>query len=575
VVLLLAIAGFATWKFLPDRTPPKLVDYDKEHTVFSPDDTHVIVRFSKPIDPASIKTDAKSPSFLFANDAAKVVGTAASDAKNPNVVVLTTSRLTDGDAYTLAVRDLADRAGNKLPVTPPLDFKFFDIIAPGLSVFPDGEYKGKPMISAGENKNQLKLVFTKPLNPDSVVRGGNYAVTSVDGTAIHINSGKIDPDDKDGQTVILDAAKEFADGLSYRLESVSGVKDTAKQPNFAVLPDKGVMFDFKDVLPPRFRGSPAASAGRLEVTVTFTKAVDKATAEDVANYTATAPDNTALAFVPGAARLNAQGNILTLHLVPAKLGAGRYHLAAKNIRDRNNNLVPKPLEDSFEFSDAGDHSPLTVAAVGKVTGNQLKVDFSRVLDPSDANDRTKFQVTDDQQRPIAGLTVTQAQRVPDNPTQVLLTFSKDPGAGSQLLVSAVGVTDILGNKQDQPVKIPKPLVVAGVSVATEQVLGWIGRPALKGNTVTLTIKEEVAKASGQNTGNYEFTPATVQVARVSGFRVETDAKSGAHRTIITLQLQAPLLSAAGVKLAVHDLEAEGLEFLGAQNLDPAELVMAP
>jgi hypothetical protein len=575
-VLLLAAIGFVAWKLRPDHNPPKLVDFDKEHTVSTPDDTHVIVRFSKPIDPASIKTDAKTPSFLFANETAKVVGAAAADAKDPNVVVLTTSRLVDGDAYTLAVRDLADHSGNKLPLTtPPLEFKFFDAIAPGLNVFSEGEYKGKPMISAGENKNQLKLVFTKPLNPDSVARGGNYAVTAVDGTPIHINSGKIDPDDKDGQTVILDAAKEFADGLSYRLESISGVKDNARQPNFAILPDKGVLFDFKDVLPPRFKGGPAASAGRLEVTVTFTKPVDKASAEDVANYTATAPDKSTLAFVPGAAHLNDQGNILTLHLVPAKLGAGRYHLAASNIRDKNNNLIPRPLEDSFEFSDAGDHSPLTLTPVGKVVGNQLKVDFSRVLDPADANDRTKFHVADEQQRPIAGLTVTQAQRVTDNPTQVLLTFSKDPGAGTQFVISAVGVTDILGNKQDEPVKIAKPIIVAGVSAPTEQVLGWIGRPTLKGNVVTLTIKEEVAKATAQNLGNYEFTPATVQAARVSGFRIETDAKSGAHRTIVTLELQAPLLSPAGVKLAVHDLEAEGLEFLGAQNLDPAELVTAP
>ena len=40
-------------------------------------------------------------------------------------------------------------------------------------------------------------------------------------------------------------------------------------------------------------------------------------------------------------------------------------------------------------------------------------------------------------------------------------------------------------------------------------------------------------------------------------------------------LRAPLLSPAGVKLAVHDLEAEGLAFLGPQNLDPIELVAAP
>jgi hypothetical protein len=58
-------------------------------------------------------------------------------------------------------------------------------------------------------------------------------------------------------------------------------------------------------------------------------------------------------------------------------------------------------------------------------------------------------------------------------------------------------------------------------------------------------------------------------------KVETDAKSGTRRTIIDLQLRAPLKSPAGVKLAVHDLEAEGLGFLGPQNLEAVELTTSP
>ena len=106
-------------------------------------------------------------------------------------------------------------------------------------------------------------------------------------------------------------------------------------------------------------------------------------------------------------------------------------------------------------------------------------------------------------------------------------------------------------------------------------LAWLGRPELKSNTVTLTIKEEVARRTAENLVNYEFTPDTIQATHVKEVRVETDAKSGTRRTIITLVLRAPLLSPAGVKLAVHDLEAEGLAFLGSQNLDPIELVAAP
>ena len=106
-------------------------------------------------------------------------------------------------------------------------------------------------------------------------------------------------------------------------------------------------------------------------------------------------------------------------------------------------------------------------------------------------------------------------------------------------------------------------------------LAWIGHPAVKGNTVTLTIKEEVARRTAENLLNYEFTPDTVQADSLREFRVETDPLSGTRRTIITLVLRAPLLSPEGVKLAVHNLEAAGLAFLGPQNLDPVTLAAAP
>jgi hypothetical protein len=67
----------------------------------------------------------------------------------------------------------------------------------------------------------------------------------------------------------------------------------------------------------------------------------------------------------------------------------------------------------------------------------------------------------------------------------------------------------------------------------------------------------------------------VQVTQVKYLRVETDSKSGIRKTVIQLILRAPLLSPTGVKLAVHDLEAEGLSFLGPQNLDAVDLVAGP
>ena len=565
-IFVLAIGGLLVARAVIDRTPPKLINFDKNQNVGLPGDTQVIVRFSKAIDPASVKTDAKEASFRFGDDKAMVQGQPEVDAKNPATVKITTSKLVDGERYELVVRGLADMAGNKLPATAPITFDFFDTAPPVLT-----------KVSGGPNKNQVTLIFSKTLKPETVTPVSHYSVTTSDGADIRIRQASLDPTDKDGTRIILEAEKDFSDGLPYRIASISGVKDTKKQGNFVELPPKGFDFEFADIMPPQIL-SVAGSAGRLEITLTFSKPVNKdaGIAENVSNYTVTAPDKSHLALVPGSARFNEQGNVLTLRFADSdRLAAGRYQIAAKNVRDAKGNVIDEtPVQ--FEFSDMGDRSPLTITAAGKVIGNQLKIEFNRVLQRADANDRTRFQLYDDRQRPLRDLTIAQAQRVPENPTQVLLTFSKDPSPGTLVVVSAADVTDIFGTKQEQPVRLARPVAVVGVPMATSaQVLEWIGRPMLKDNTVTLTIKEEVARPTAMNLANYDFGPDPVQVDRVSNVRVETNPKSGTRHTIITLVLRSPLLSPAGVKLAVHDLEAEGLSFLGPQNLEAIELAAAP
>jgi hypothetical protein len=564
-VLVLAIGGLFVARAVIDRTPPKLINFDKNQNVGLPGDTQVIVRFSKAIDPASIKTDAKEASFRFGDNKATVQGQPEVDPKNPATVKITTSKLVDGERYELVVRGLADKAGNKLPATAPITFDFFDTAPPVLT-----------KVSGGPNKNQVTLIFSKTLKPETVTPVSHYSVTTSDGAEIRIRQASLDPTDKEGTRIILEAEKDFSDGLPYRIASISGVKDTKKQGNFVELPPKGFDFEYADIMPPQIL-SVAGSAGRLEITLTFSKPVNKdaGIAENVSNYTVTAPDKSPLSLVPGSARFNEQGNVLKLRFAdPGLLAPGRYQIAAKNIRDAKGNVIDEtPVQ--FEFSDMDDRTPLAMTA-GKVVGNLLRVEFSRVLQRADANDRTKFELYDDRQRPLRDLAIEQAQRVPESPTQVLLTFSKDPPHGSLIVVWAVGVTDIFGQKAEQPVRLARPVAVVGVPMATSaQVLEWIGRPMHKNNTVTLTIKEEVARTTAMNLANYDFAPDTVQVDRVSNVRVETNPKSGTRRTIITLVLRSPLLSPAGVKLAVHDFEAEGLSFLGPQNLDAIELAAAP
>lgn len=570
VAVAVALGGLAAWKFLPDRTPPAVVKYDQKANleVGLPSDTRVLVRFSEEIAAGSVKAGTADDSFRFGDDKATIEGTPAADPKDPTVIVLKTSKLIDGEKYQLAIRNLTDKAGNPLAATPPLDFAYFDTVPPKLV-----------KVSGGPNKNNLTLVFSKALKPESVTAPNNYQVTTQDGSPLRVRVAGFDPNDKTGTIVVLETDKEFSDGLPYRIAAIAGVKDTARQGNFVDFPAKGLDFEYKDIMPPRIVEA-AGSAGRLEVTLTFTKPVGKEKsgrelADNIANYTLQSPDGTPLNFVPGSAVFNEAGNVLKLRFdEPARLAPGKYTVAARNIRDAKGNAIDEtPV--TFEFFDMGDRSPLTATAVGKPRGNQLKVEFSRVLRRADAADRSKFELTDDQGRPLRSLSIAQVARVPDSPTQVLITFNRDPAPGSIIQVVATGVTDIFGNKADQPVRLARAVSVSGVSTGTEQVLAWIGRPMVKGNRITLVIKEAVTDSTARNLDNYEFSSDAVHVQKVDSVKAETDAKSGTRRTVIELVLRSPLLAPAGIKLSVHDLEADGLAFLGPQNLDPIELASAP
>jgi hypothetical protein len=562
-VLVLLIGGLATRQILRDRIPPKVVESaDYPATL---DANTVVVRFSKALSAASVQAKPAGPGatapFIFGNNEA-TVESAALDSHDPSKVVLKTSTLVDGKSYRLTIDGVVDRSGHKLAAATSVEFKYLDTVAPAID-----------LVSAGENANNLVLIFSKPVAEASAARGSNYTILTLEsggeGAPQKIAAGHLDPEDKNGRTVILEATKDFVGNQPYRLDSIAGVTDTSVSKNPVALPAKGLEFTYRDLLPPRIKGV-SASGRKLELTVEFSKPVDPVAAVDVTNYAASAPDKTALHFVSGAAKLDDSGRLLTLRIEPVRLFAGRGRLTATNIADRAGNKPAKPLESAFEFADAIDHSPLTITDHDR-RGAQVTLTFNRALDPVELADRSKYRILDSSQGPT-DIAVTEARRVPEDPAKVLLILSKAPASGSQLLITATDVTDLFGYKQSGPVQ--RRMVVSGIGTASEQVLAWLGQPELKGNTVTLTIKEEVARRTAENPANYEFTPDTVRADRVKDCHVETDAKSGTRRTIVTLVLRAPLLSPAGVKLAVHDLEAEGLAFLGPQNLDPIEIVAA-
>ena len=430
-------------------------------------------------------------------------------------------------------------------------------------------------MSAGQNANQLILVFTKPVSEASVARGGNYSVFALEaggeGAAQRIASGRLDPDDRTGRTVVLEAVRDFVGNQPYRLESIAGVTDTSVNRNPVALPAKGLDFPYRDVLPPRIRSLTASSA-KLELTVSFSKPVDPASAANLGNYAALGPEKKELNFVPGSAVLDATGRNVTLRLLPAPLGLGIYRLTVREMRDRMGNRTAAPLAAPFEFADAG-QSALMVASHSIVTGdnqvdNKVTLSFNRALNAEDAVRSGNYALLASDRTPLDNA-VVEARRVPDDPAQVILILSAPPTPGVGIIVRISGVADIFGRRQAAPLEYA--FTPPGIPDPSEQVLNWEARPVLRGDELSLVIREAVARPSAVATQNYVFNASAASVRGVTAYEVRTDAKTGSRRTLLTLQVDVPSAARRGLTLRARNLRAEGLEFLGMQKLKPVEV----
>ncbi|HEY3756716.1 MAG TPA: hypothetical protein VGL42_11255 [Opitutaceae bacterium] len=555
--LVLAVGAVTWWRLAPDHTPPKVIESAEYPS--APDNRDVVVKFSKAIRSTSIQLAAGNhPSFVFGDDAARVES-AKVDEKDPSRILLATSALTDGKTYRLTVDNLAAQSGTPLAEPTSVEFRYLDTVAPVLKT-----------VSAGENANQLILVFSKPVEEASIARGGAYALFALEaggeGTAQRIASGHLDPEDKTGRTVVLEAVKDFVINAPYRLESMAGVTDASVSRNPVALPVKGLDFPYRDVLPPRIRGI-SASASKLELTVTLSKPVDPAPARDLRNYAASGPDKSSLSFLPGSVSIDATGRNVTLRLAPSALSLGVYHLQMRNAADRLGNQAAGPLAAPFEFADA-DRSPLRVAshsivAADNQVDNKVTLTFNRALNPS-AFRSANFTLVGRDGTPM-DLAVTEARRVPDDPASVLLFLSRAPTPGVKVRVRMEGVTDIFG--QAAGGSLEYAFTPPGIPEPTEQVLDWIGPPRLRGSELTLKIKEAVTRASLADAADYVFSSSAVHVLSLQSFDVHADA-TGARSTVVVLKLDAPEAARKDLSVRVRNLRADGLEFLGAQRLRP-------
>jgi len=264
------------------------------------------------------------------------------------------------------------------------------------------------LVSATFNasNSRLTLTFSEPVQVDT--SDNSY---QIDNTKIHFTEGAFATGQANCETytndgVATSAATVVFHDTSNNLTSNSkiyfdagAVKDDAGNEIAEVTQANAVVISFLDQTPPTVNAS-ATQVSANTVTLTFSEPVDRASAENVANYTITKDDNPSVTLTVTAARLNAAGDKVTLTVSPAGTIGYTYNIKVSNVKDRYNNTMVNanmvgtdiaqwtvdgtgdttgPTAGALTYTDVDGSKSITAGDTIEIAFNEvLNVDFSKV-----------------------------------------------------------------------------------------------------------------------------------------------------------------------------------------------------
>lgn len=259
-----------------------------------------------------------------------------------------------------------------------------------------------------DSNDRLTLTFSEPVQVDD--SSNNY---QIDPAGIHFTEGTFDVDAAACETATADgiatsaATVVFHDGaaghgltVNSRIYFDAGaVKDDAGNGIAAVTQANAIPITYVDQTPPTVRNA-ATQVSPTTVVVTFSEPVDRASAENVANYAVYKYDNPAVTLTVTAARLNAAGNQVTLTVSPAGTIGYTYNIKVSNVKDRYGNTmlnanqvgtdiaewtvsgttdITGPTAGALTYTDVDGSKSITAGDTIEIAFNEaLNVDFSKV-----------------------------------------------------------------------------------------------------------------------------------------------------------------------------------------------------
>ncbi|MBT2641718.1 Ig-like domain-containing protein [Bacillus sp. ISL-41] len=410
-----------------------------------------------------------------------------------NEVILTTAAQTEGTIYKLIATNVQDLNGNV--VDSAKDEALFGGIAKDTV---------KPRVghAVAVSNIHVEVKFNEEVSELSAENVANYSIPG-----LTVVSAELDADDKTKVTLKTSAQTE---GTIYKL-TVTNVTDedgNTVDTDYDEAQFGGIAADTSK---PELLGAVATT--NTKVSLTFNEKLDKAVAENVANYS-----------IPGltvtAAKLNTAGTGVTL-TTTAQTEGTIYKLSVANVTDVFGNVIDSS-KDEFQFGglSADTTKPTLVSATSGNAGKSVSIVFSEKLDAKTANMPQNYNLGTE-----LGYAL-KAELQADGVTVVLTTKQQN---AKVYTVDVTGVTDQSGNAISEDADEIKFAGQGSTDTTAPRVTSAV---AVNKNTVRVTFNEQV---STTGLAASDFTLTTAAGGAVAGMTNPTAVKRTADKMSVLLQ----------------------------------------
>ena len=399
------------------------------------------------------------------------------------IVILTTSSQTSGTIYKLVVTGVTDIEGNVIDADHD-EFQFGGL--------PADTTKPRLVSAVAITNTKVDVTFDEDMDKESVENIANY---SIEGLTI------LKAEQKNDKKVVRLTTSSQTSGTIYKLV-VSGVKD--KYGN--VIDSDNDEFQFGGLAPdttaPRLLSAVALS--NTSVVVTFDEAMDKASVENIANYS-----------IEGLTILKAEqdkDNAAIVKLTTSAQTAGTiYKLIVANVTDESGNKIDSDY-DEFQFGglDADTTKPALVSATA-LSNTSVRVVFSEPMDETLAKQPYRYYFGSE----LGYATKVEKATSPNDGTTWIVTTKAQAQKVYKLTVS--GVTDLSGNVIDPD---RDEVEFAGTAVGDTTPPKVVGATAVDNKTIIVTFDEPV---NGVDKSDFVFSVS-------SGTETQPDGKKLAGKT---------------------------------------------